>query len=177
MPVITGRGINFSDLSTLFSLIATKLAATCVKLDADALTESDYATTCALSSIPTGADQTAIRDQGVLLTALGSLRTAFNLMLTKLDASGGGVGTNYSSLWAMGNYIENGLLGSLQSNGIYDGAIIRWLSDYLTKWNGVVTKLDADGGIAAVDYVTTCGITAATYIDATGCSHRPVADA
>ena len=176
MGVICGRGINYSDLITLVGLIITKFNATLVKLDADSLTLSDYNSTYSFTA-STYTAPNAVHDQGQILTFFAALATNFNAVLARLDANGSGVGTNYVSLWGMGNYISNPLLGSMEPTGIYEGSLIKWLSDYLTKWNGVLAKLDADGGIAATDYVSGQGITAATYIDATGCSHRPVVDA
>ncbi len=56
-------------------------------------------------------------------------------------------------------------MGKIWSKGIDKGDLNTALREIRTDWNAVLAKLDADTGVTATDYVSTCTISAITNID------------
>lgn len=172
MPALTGRGINQADLISFLNLIRTNFVAVTAKLDADGgVADTDYASLWNFT-VPVGIGSVGIRSQGAVLDYLKTVRTAFNGVLTKLDADATVNDTNYSSLRSITTYIDESANGSLGQAGVYEGALVKWLSRYLTNFNAVLTKLDADSGVTGTNYNSLWAM-AATLIDSTGCMDRP----
>jgi hypothetical protein len=156
MGNIEGAGIHQGDLVTLLTLMATKFNTLLTQLDADTLGDSNYSSTLAITFPSTRIQQNGIRCDGDVLDYLITWRTAFNSLLTKLDADGTVTDTNYSSLWAISTtaYPTSGL----QYNGEYQSALVRALNTAVTNYNSVLTKLDADGGVPLTTYVANCAV-------------------
>lgn len=172
MPALTGRGINQADLISLLRLIRTNFIAVTAKLDADGgVTDTTYASLLNFT-VPTGIGAVGIFHQGTILDYLKTVRTGYNSLLTKLDADGGVTDTDYSSIGIMASLIDNLTLGSLTQAGVYEGALVKWLSTYIGKWNATLTKLDADGGVTDTNYNALWAISAA-LVDSTGTVNKP----
>lgn len=170
MAALTGRGINQADLISLLTKIRTNFVAVTAKLDLDAqVADTNYAALLNFT-VPVGIGTVGIFSQGAVLDYLKTVRTKYNAMLTKLDADGTVTDTNYSALGIMSDLIDNLALGSLTQAGVYEGALVKWLSTYITKWNTTLTKMDADEG--DTNYNALWAISAA-LVDATGCVNKP----
>lgn len=88
-------------------------------------------------------------DQYDLVTLLRLIKTNFNALLAKLDADGGVADTNYAALWALtlpGANIE------ATGTGIGNADVIDFLAQAYTNYNGVIAKLNADGGVTDTNY-------------------------
>ena len=95
--------------------------------------------------------------QGDLVDLLASIVTKFNATLTKLDADGTVADTNYNSLWALslGSNIQ-----TVDPKCIRDqGALVTFLDLIVTNFNGVLTKLDADGGVSGTNFSSLWALT------------------
>ena len=170
MPPITGRGINQADLLSLLTLIRTNFVAFTAALDADdGVSDTNYAATLDFT-VPTTISSPGIRDQGSVLNYLKTVRTKYMALLAKMDLDGTLTDTNYAATNPMADVIDNLALGSLTQAGVYEGALTKWLSDYITAWNATLAKLDADLGDTTL--ATSLGI-ATTLVDATGCVTKP----
>lgn len=170
--VITGRGINQTDLISFLNLIRTNFVAVTAKLDLDGgVSDTNFA---ALENftVPAGIGPVGIFGQGAVLDYLKTVRTNFNALLVKLDADGTVNDTNFNSLWAMSALIDSLTLGSLTQAGVYEGALVKWLATYTTNWNAVLTKLDADSGVSGTDFNSLWSIST-RLVDATGCVSKP----
>lgn len=156
---VRGKGFHQGDLVDLLASIVTKWNATLTKLDADGtVTDTNYNALWALtmpSTIQT-VDPKCIRDQGALVSILNSMALSLNGALAKLDADATVSGTDYASLWAITDTI-GAETDSVKDNGIYDGSMINFLDTWITKYAGVLAKLDADGGVADTNYASLNG--------------------
>lgn len=170
--VIRGTGINQADLISLLALIRTNFVAVTAKLDLDGgVADTDYASSNNFSAA-SGVDATGIFHQGSVLDYLKTVRTKFNAVLTKLDADATVNDTDYSSGKAMTDIIDNLANGSLTQNGQYEGALVKWFSTYIAKWNATLTKLDSDSGVTGTNFNSLWAISAA-LVDDTGCVTKP----
>lgn len=170
--IITGRGINQADLISLLNLIRTNFVAVTAKLDLDGgVSDTDFAS-LENFTVPVGIGAVGIFSQGAVLDYLKTVRTKFNATLTKLDADGTVNNTNYNSLHAMAAVIDDLTTGSLLQAGVYEGALVKWLSNYITSWNAALTKLDADSGVSGTNFNSLWAISAA-LVDSTGCVTKP----
>ena len=170
MPeVITGRGYNIADMISLLTLIRTNFVAVTAKLDADGtVTDTDYGSLWNFA-LPDAAQLQllGIRDQGVLLDYLKTIRTSWAGLLAKLDLDA--TDTNYASLYGITAVVDAGSnISDLNQAGVYEGAIVKWLSNFITNFNAVLVKLDADGGVGDTNYNALWAI-ATRLVDATGC--------
>jgi hypothetical protein len=170
MPPITGRGINQADLLYLLTLIRTNFVALTAALDADdGVTLTNYASALDFT-VPTTISSPGIRDQGSVLDYLKTVRTKYMALLAKLDVDTLITDTNYAATNPMADIIDNLALGSLTQAGVYEGALTRWLSDYITDWNATLAKIDAD--LTDTTYATDYALST-TLVDATGCVTKP----
>lgn len=170
--VIRGTGINQSDLISLLTLIRTNFLGLTAKLDLDGgVADTNYAALENFSAA-TGVDATGILHQGVVMDYLKTVRTKWNALLTKLDADTQVTDTNYNSLGSVADLIDNLALGSLTQAGKYEGALVKWLSTYITNWNATLTKLDTDAGVSGTNFNSLWTISAG-LVDATGCVNKP----
>lgn len=170
--VITGRGYNIADLISLLTLIRTNFVGVTAKLDADSgVTDTTYGSLWNFA-LPSAAQLQllGIRDQGVLLDYLKTIRTAYAGVLAKLDLDGGVADTNYASLNGVAAVIDTGSNASdLNQNGLYEGATVKWLGNFIAKWNATLVKLDADGTVNDTTYNSLWSI-ATRLVDTTGCT-------
>jgi hypothetical protein len=96
-------------------------------------------------------------NQGDLADLLGRLKTNFNAILAKLDLDGGVTDTNYAALHAV--TLTAGIQ-TTRAKGIRDqGVVLTFLSSLITKFNLVLTKLDADVAVNGTNYVSTTAMT------------------
>lgn len=86
-------------------------------------------------------------NQADLLSLLRLIRTNFIGVTTKLDADAGVTDTTYGSLWNFAFPVAIGTVGIL-----HQGSVMDYLKTVRTAWNGVLTKLDSDGGVADTNY-------------------------
>lgn len=172
MPAITGRGINQADLISLLNLIRTNFVAVTAKLDLDGgVADTNYA---ALEnfSVPVGIGSVGIFSQGAILDYFKTIRTKFNALLVKLDADGTVNSTDYNATYSIAQLVDSLALGSLTQAGVYEGALVKWLDNFVTKWNLALTHLDSDSGVSGTNYNSLWKISAA-LVDATGCVNKP----
>lgn len=170
--VITGRGYNTADLISLLTLIRTNFVGVTAKLDADSgVSGTDYGSLWNFA-LPDSAQLQllGIRDQGVLLNYLKTIRTGLAGVLAKLDLDAGVADTDYASTLGISAVIDSGSNASdLNQNGLYEGATVKWLGNYIAKWNALLTKLDNDGTVNGTNYNSLWAISAA-LVDTTGCT-------
>jgi hypothetical protein len=89
-----------------------------------------------------------------LVTFLKHINTKLRALLTKLDADSVVAATNYLSV--CGTTFPS----TITENGVSQGAIVKFLDDWVTGYNAALAKLDADAGAGIDDdYVSSCGIT------------------
>jgi hypothetical protein len=173
MGVITGRGgAGGTDMGLLLATIAGNLLELAAALDADdGVTLETYVSTLEPILSPDSfagiAGAQGFRDQGVLLQCLDAARLGLNGLNALLDSDTAITDTNYAALCNMADWTNVPTVASLGDVGMYEGSLIMWFSTFLTKYNAMLAKLDAD--LADTAYVTSYGITAANYIDTTGC--------
>lgn len=167
MAAITGRGINQNDLLSLLRLIQTNCAGVIAKLGLEGIDVSLHG-----FSFPANLATPGVFHQGAVLQYLDSVISSFNQILDYLDNDGNVSDENYVSLWGIGDYTNNSALGSLTNTGIYDGALVKLISRYITNYNGMLTKLDADGGVTGTNYLSLWGISP-LLVDTTGCQDKP----
>lgn len=162
MAKLLANGINQSDLVDLINSIKTKWNAVLLKLDNDATLDVDTYVSANALSIPSGiqiAGVKAIRDQGAIVTFLNNAITQFNAVLVKLDADDlGGMDNNYVSTLGLTDVVGNSKVDGITNAGIYQGSVIKVLNDWITNYNLLLVKLDADP-LTAGDYVATNAIT------------------
>lgn len=169
--VLTGRGIDYEDLYDVMGQMKTKLSGLCAKLDLDGtVTDTDYASTIVTFTFPPaaagrepagGITPIAVRHQGLILDYLTTVQGRFNALNTKLDADNGGV-TTYT------DQNMTALTASMLQQGLYEGALVAWISSYMTKFNAVLTALDGDGNVADTNYNALWAFSKSAYIDTTG---------
>lgn len=102
--------------------------------------------------------------QGSVVTLLGTIRTKFNALLTKLDADAGVSDTDYSSLWALAALDAN----QISQGGLNQPALYTRLALIKTNFNAVLTKLDADGGVTGTDYNSLGAVSIGATVKGTG---------
>lgn len=172
--ILTGRGMDYEDLYAALALLKTKMTGLTTKLDLDGtVTDTDYTALVAIVFPPAavgrepanGITPLGFRHQGLILDYLKSVRTAFNTLGTKLDADNGAV-TTYSLL-AMPAIIDTQDGGLLQA-GKFEGSLAYWLFTYMTKFNAVLTALDADANVSDTDYSSLWAFNIAALVDSTG---------
>lgn len=89
-------------------------------------------------------------NQADLISLLRLIRTNFIAVTAKLDADAGVTDTTYGSIWNFAFPVSIGTVGIL-----HQGAVLDYLKTVRTAWNGVLAKLDLDGGVADTDYNST----------------------
>jgi hypothetical protein len=167
MGKIYGNGINQEDLVDLLAKFKTNLDGLLAKLDADAaITDTDYLSTMALT-MPAGINTSApkgIADQGAVLTFLQTFLTKWAALLTKIDTDLGD--TTYATTHAVPDTIQNPGTGTLEPAGVYQGALVHLLDDFITKFNALLASLDGDDGVTGTNYAALWAIT--DTVDASG---------
>lgn len=162
MAKLLANGINQVDLVNLINTIKTKWNAVMLKLDNDATLDVDTYVSGNALSIPNGIQISgvkAIRDQGAIVTFLNDAITQFNLVMAKLDADDlGGMDNDYASTLGITDVVGNSKIDGIIPAGIYQGSLIKVLNNWITNFNLLLAKLDADP-LAASDYVATNAIT------------------
>ena len=134
-------------------------------LDADALTDSDYVSTLAVTDYTIG---TAYSDQikpngiyqGYLVELLADIRTNFNDLMDKLSADATVNGTTaYTALkFTAGTYTVDVSGSGIKKQGIHQGDLVEFLDEYIDAWRSVMNVLDNDTGVAATTYESLYGI-------------------
>lgn len=172
MPRMRGTGINQADLISFLNLIRTNFVAVTAKLDLDGgVSDTNYAS-LENFTVPVGIGAVGIFNQGAVLDYLKTVRTKMNALLVKLDADGTVNSTDYNATYSIASLIDNLALGSLTQAGVYEGALVKWFDNYITKWNLALAHLDADSGVTDTNYAALWAIST-TLVDATGCVNKP----
>lgn len=172
---IYGNGINQEDLVALMVDVDTKWAALLAKLDADSqLTADDYVSTLDITW-PSGIQTSnpyAIRDWGQVWTWFLALVTNYNDLLAKLDTDAlAGLDNNYASSLAI-SAAETGYASlGVQANAWYQGSLVYFTDLFITKFNLLLAKLDADP-LDASNYVSACAVT--DTVDEAGTEGNPL---
>jgi len=167
---LSGRGLNQDELCDLLVLLRTNALALTAALDADDGVGSTNYTATFTFALPARFDKGFIWHQGKLMEVLQNFTTKWNAMLAIADLDATLTDTDYASTCGIADYINDRATGDLLNAGYYEGALVKWLDTALTKFNAALAKFDADLG--DTDYVGDHGITASTYVDATGARIR-----
>lgn len=86
-------------------------------------------------------------NQADLISLLTLIRTNFLGLTAKLDLDGGVADTDYASA---NNFAA---AAGIDTTGIFhQGSVLDYLKTVRTKYNAVLTKLDADGTVNSTDY-------------------------
>lgn len=157
MPIETvgGKGMFMGDLISLLQTIRTKFVGVTAKLDLDSgVTGTNFASLWNFAAPdPNQLQVLGMRDQGVLLDYLKTIRASYAGLLAKLDLDGGVADTDYASLNGITAVVDVGSnISDLNQAGLNQGALSKWLSNYLTAWNATLAKLDLDGTVNDTDY-------------------------
>jgi len=127
-----------------------------------AIGDTDYLSTLAISTVANSgtnftiaANQNLALDntgynQGALYETLNDIVTNWNLAMTKLEADGAATTTYtpdnaFTALASQGNGISK--------NGIHQSDLVAQLSEMETKFNAVLTLLDADTSVTLTTYI------------------------
>ncbi len=148
----SGRGFNQYELWDVFNYLRTRILGATAKLDADSAVNSTNYTSTTTFTFDRKFARVAVRDQSQWLLAMDQLRTALNNILTKLDVDSGVSDTDYSSTLAIADYTNVRSSADLLDAGMRDGAVAKWLDTFITKFNSMLTKLDADGTVNDTNY-------------------------
>lgn len=137
-----------------------------------AVADTDYNSTLAITDNVNNIAADPIKNngvfQGAVVTLLGTIKTKFNALLTKLDADGGVTDTNYSSLWALAALDAN----QISQGGLNQPALYTRLALIVTNFNAVLTKLDNDGGVAGTNYNSLGAVSLNATVKGTGISQK-----
>ena len=172
MSALTGRGMNHEDLYNVLNRLSTHMTGLTLKIDLDGGVGGSLFNSLCGFSLPATITNLGIRDEGEVLTYLKLARTKFNAMLGFLDSDALVSDTNYAGLLNLDNTIDNLTLGSLVQMGVYEGALVKWLETYISKWAQMTDKLDNDGGVVGTNYGSLWNFPAG-LVDATGCMTKP----
>ncbi len=115
------------------------------------VTDTNYSALYVLAYANTSIKGTGI-GQRTLVKLLDDYITNFNAMLTKLDSDGGVTDTNYNSTLAITDNVNNIAADPIKNTGVFQGAVVTLFGTIRTKFNALLTKLDADGGVTDTDY-------------------------
>lgn len=91
-------------------------------------------------------------NQPDLITLGGSIITKYGTLLANIDADTGD--TTYATTYAL----DTSGMSATAPIGIDNSMLYNFMLDYQTNWNALLAALDADDGIADVNYVTLCGL-------------------
>lgn len=171
---LSGNGIYQGAFVDFLNSIVTKWNLLMTKLDADtALTDNDYVSANSLS-MPEGIQtdgMKAIRDEGQVHTLLDDMVTEFNAVTAKLDADTlVGLDNDYASTLDLTDFIGERGDDGVQRIGEQQGSVVYNLHAWLTNYNLLLAKLDADP-LDESDYASTLAIT--DTVDETDCKPRP----
>lgn len=169
---IGGKGIYAGDVLSLLTLIRTNFLAVTAKLDADSgVSGTNFGSiwNFALPDPNLFAAAGGYRDQGVLLDYMKTIRTSYVGLLAKLDLDGGVADTDFAALETIASSIDTGTnLADLNQAGVNQGAVAKWFDTFVTKWNALLTKLDADGTVNDTNFNSLWSISAALVSSGTG---------
>ena len=115
------------------------------------VTDTNYNSLYAISWSNPSTKGTGLSQRG-RVKLLDDFITNFNATLTKLDSDAGVTDTNYNSLGAITDNVNNLPGDPIQNNGVFQGAIVTLLGTIRTKFNATLTKLDADAGVTDTNY-------------------------
>lgn len=156
IAIVGGKGLYTADVLSLITLIRTNFVAVTAKLDADSgVTGTNFGSLWNFGLPDPNLFTVAggYRDQGVLLDYMKTIRTAYVGLLAKLDLDGGVADTDYAALETIVSSIDTGTnLADLNQAGVNQGAIAKWFDNFVTKWNALMVKLDADGTVNDTNY-------------------------
>lgn len=116
-----------------------------------AVTDTNYNALYAIAYYNASAKGTGL-GQKTLVKFLDDVIANFNATLTKLDADGGVTDTDYNSTLAITDNVNNIAADPIKNTGVFQGAVVTLLGTIRTKFNALLTKLDADGGVTDTDY-------------------------
>ena len=172
---IYGNGINQEDLVGLMITVDDAWEDLLEKLDADTqLTANNYESTLDITW-PSGVQTVnpyAIRDWGQVWDWFLALAKAYNDLLAKLDTDAlAGLDNDYEATLAIGA-AETGYASlGVQANAWYQGSLVYYTDLFITKFNLLLAKLDADP-LDASDYVSSLALT--DTVDASGTEGNPL---
>lgn len=135
-----------------------------------AVADTDYNSTLAITDNVNNLAADPIKNngvfQGAVVTLLGTIKTKVNALNAKLDADGGVSGTNYASLWNLAALDSN----QISQGGLNQPALYTRLALIVTNWDGILTKLDNDGGVADTNYKSLGSVALGATVKGTGIS-------
>lgn len=137
------RGAPQGNVYNVIEAIETNFNEMNAKLDADTgVSGTDFAATWNLSLVGNAGNGIFATgfNQDDLVTSLAEIETKFEGVTAKLDLDGGVTGTNYASTL---NFDMTTTL--ISTRGIRSqGDVVDYLNTVVTKFNALLTKLDAD---------------------------------
>lgn len=136
------------------------------------VTDTNYNSTLAITDNVNNIAADPIKNngvfQGAVVTLLGTIRTKFNALLTKLDADAGVTDTNYNSLWALAALDAN----QISQGGLNQPALYTRLALIVTNFNAALTKLDNDGGVTDTNYNALGAVSLNATVKGTGIGQK-----
>lgn len=108
--------------------------------------------------------------QGAVVTLLGTIRTQINALNAKLDGDGGVTDTNYAATWDLAALDAN----QISQGGLNQPALYTRLALIETNWDGILAKLDDDGGVTDTNYEALGAVSLGATVKGTGISQGDI---